>query len=336
MDTIARLIGDPILVVDGVVDGAGRVVTLNQPARELIGTAGPGAWADVFEVDSNFRALLSAASGSSDYVIGSVSVRTASGELRRFAAHVLMIERQPAQRFAIQLLPAHQSRFAELTRQVDELNSEIAFRQSVQAKLEETLRHNQTLFRELQHRVKNDLQMTLGLFSIAAREAADPAQRELFLRTESQLGAIVEAQRLMYVAGRSEGAPADQMLCAIANAASRIAGRPPHITCKAEPIIASNDVALPLALIANELLSNAIKHGSTEKEPEIELRLRTEEDQAVLEVADNGPGFTSGEASGRRASGLALVRGLCRQIGGRLDVSSGPGAVVSVSFPLAR
>jgi two-component sensor histidine kinase len=51
-----------------------------------------------------------------------------------------------------------------------------------------------------------------------------------------------------------------------------------------------------------------------------------------LKVEDDGPGFDLGEA-GRRSSGLGLVSGLARQLGGALKVERTPGACCSVHFP---
>jgi PAS domain S-box-containing protein len=127
MDQIARLIRDPVLVVDG----AGLVVELNRQARELIGQVAPTPCTNVFGVDSGYAALLSAASETSDYVIGSLSILTASGEMQRFSAHVLTIERGSQFRFAIRLVAMRESAFSILTQKMRELEqAEFRARQS--------------------------------------------------------------------------------------------------------------------------------------------------------------------------------------------------------------
>lgn len=328
VDPIARLIADPIVIVDA----SGAVLEMNLPARALAGVAGSVPSGHIFEQDERYSSLLASAYGVSGYVIGALDVLTASGETRRFAAHAVALERGDAPRFAIQLLLAKESQFEALTQQLTELNREVGLRRRAQAKLEEALTLNETLYRELQHRVKNHLQMMLGLFSAAAREAADPSHQALIRRMQSQLSAIVEAQRLMYVAEDQRGVSADVMLRNLAQVIPEAAGSKVRIECVIEPLVVSNDMAFPLALIANELLLNAIKHGATAPEPKIEMRLRALGSEARLEVRDNGAGLPPA-TSERRSSGLGLVRGLCRQMGARLDLGGEPGASVAITFP---
>ena len=98
--------------------------------------------------------------------------------------------------------------------------------------------------------------------------------------------------------------------------------------------MAPNDLAFPLALIANELLTNAVKYADGPNAA-VSLSFVRIGDEAVLTVRDNGPGFAP-SASGPSSSGLGLVRGLCRQIGGQFTLQSDAGAVAIVSFPLAE
>lgn len=327
MDPIARLIADPLIVIDAT----GAVLEMNALARILTGLAPPTAPGRLFTLDDGYYTLLANASGTSGRVIGALGVRLASGETRRVSAHAVALERGDAPRFAIHLLLAEESQFGALTQQVKDLNREVGLRRRAQARLEEALALNGTLYRELQHRVKNHLQMMLGLFSSAAREATDPNHQALIRRMQSQLSAIVEAQRLMYLADEQRGVSADVMLRSLAEVIPKAAGSRVAINCETVPLVVSNDMAFPLALIANELLLNAIKHGATAPAPRIEMRLRMVGPEAQLEVRDNGPGLPA-TAPERRSSGLGLVRGLCRQMGARLDVVAAPGAAMTITF----
>jgi len=331
MDPIARLIADPLIVVDA----SGSVLEMNPHARALTGFDAPVGVNRIFEPDEPYLRLLADASGTSGFVIGAVRVRNASGEAQPFTAHALALTRGETPRFAIQLLLAKDSQFRALTEQVTALNSEIGLRRRAQAQLEEALAANQTLYQELQHRLKNHLQMVLGLFSAAARETADPSHQALIRRMKSQLSAIVEAQRLMYRAGEQRGVSADVMLRQLAELIPEAAGSDIMIECMTEPVLISNDVAFPLALIANELMLNAIKHGSTAPEPKLEMHIVGLGREARLAIRDNGPGLPPA-TSERRSSGLGLVRGLCRQIGARLETEGSQGTSIAITFPTAE
>lgn len=331
VDPVARLIADPLVVLDA----SGSVLEMNPAARELTGLSAPVDSARVFVRNDRYATLLSNASGTSSRVIGSIDVRLASGETRRFSSHAVVLERGEAVRFAVQLLLAKEGQFSALTRRVDELNHEVALRRSAQARLEEALALNETLYRELHHRVKNHLQMVLGLFSAAAREAPDAAHQALIRKMQSQLSAIVEAQRLMYLAEDHRGVTADVMLRTLADVVPKAAGSEIKIECVTEPLLVPNDMAFPLALAANELLLNAVKHGATAPTPQIQMRLCSMGSEARLEIRDNGAGLPS-QIPERRSSGLGLVRGLCRQLGARLDISGEHGASVMITFPTCQ
>ena len=100
--------------------------------------------------------------------------------------------------------------------------------------------------------------------------------------------------------------------------------------CTSEKL--SNDTAMPLALILNELLANAAKYGVNDAgEGMIRVRLTKSGDSFQLDVEDDGPGFDLEEAR-RRSSGLGLVSGLARQLGGGLHVERASGARCRVQF----
>src|SRR5262249_16365124 len=85
----------------------------------------------------------------------------------------------------------------------------------------------------------------------------------------------------------------------------------------------SNDTAAPLALILNELLTNAVKHGLKGEEGVIRVGIAHHADQFTLYVEDEGEGFDFA-AGGRRSSGPSLVQALARQLKGRLEVTRSP------------
>jgi two-component sensor histidine kinase len=102
------------------------------------------------------------------------------------------------------------------------------------------------------------------------------------------------------------------------------------------------DVELPikqgmsLAVLINELVNNAVKHGGQQ----IELRLAAAADRVMLDVCDDGPGFTTEFHPGIAAHfGLELVETIGRlDLGGTTTYENRPegGARVRVSFPLPQ
>jgi PAS domain S-box-containing protein len=191
------------------------------------------------------------------------------------------------------------------------------------------------LLDELNHRVKNNMQMLCGLLETAQREASPEAQA--VLRDASQrVAAMAAAQHVLYNSSAATTFKASEFLHAVGKSAQQAFGK--DITVKIEQASGylSNDVSMPLALILNELLTNAAKHGVNGRgEGTITVGLREADKEMVLWVEDDGRGFEY-EPNGRRSSGLGLVSGLTRQLRGTLEVERGSGARCIVRFPATR
>ena len=93
--------------------------------------------------------------------------------------------------------------------------------------------------------------------------------------------------------------------------------------------------AMPLALILNELLANAVKHGIKDRLLDgVRVSLTNNDGRLALSVEDDGEGFDLEEIR-KTASGLQLVLGLARQLQGTLSVSKNPSRAC-LDFPVAR
>jgi two-component sensor histidine kinase len=104
------------------------------------------------------------------------------------------------------------------------------------------------------------------------------------------------------------------------------------IDYEGDAIQLSNDAAMPLALIANELLTNAVKYGLNERGAgTVRVRLRREDDSFLFYVEDDGPGFDL-QSVQQRSSGLRLVQALARQLGGKFEVARTPATRCSLRF----
>jgi len=195
----------------------------------------------------------------------------------------------------------------------------------------ENEKNQEIMLNELNHRVKNNMQMMSALLKGAEREAASPEGRLALADAGHRIAAMVTAQQVLYEAGRGASFDVRAFFATLCERTGQFAGRDLQIACDAASADLPNDAAIPLALIVNELLTNAAQHGMAGRAGGI-VRLAfapAEGGGHVLSVEDEGPGFVF--APGRkRSSGLGLVSGLARQLGGRLEVVPGPGGRVRV------
>lgn len=94
-----------------------------------------------------------------------------------------------------------------------------------------------------------------------------------------------------------------------------------------------------LALAANELITNALKHGVRSRDAgRIEIQVTEGEQEVRLEVRDNGVGVPAGpERGGRRGVGLDIVAALVQtDLRGEFQLRNEGGAVASIRFPKPR
>jgi two-component sensor histidine kinase len=228
-------------------------------------------------------------------------------------------------------------RFSALTRKIRELNEEIMARRRTQALLEQALGERDLLLRELHHRVKNNIHMLSGMLSAARREAAAPQAAAALEEASRRLAAVGAVHQMLYQGSDLRGVRGEEFVAKVATMVADASGAGGRLLVEAEPAEIGNDAAVPLALVLNELVANAVKHGiRTDAAPgAIRVGLSAARDGEVeLWVEDEGPGFEPAAGVARRASGLGLVRGLMRQLGGTFSVERGRtgGARCAVRF----
>ncbi|MDI6402970.1 sensor histidine kinase, partial [Balneolaceae bacterium ANBcel3] len=94
--------------------------------------------------------------------------------------------------------------------------------------------------------------------------------------------------------------------------------------------------AIPIGLIINELLSNVYKHAFKGRESGnlyLTMKEKESKDGCLIEVKDDGVGISSDALKEEPSSlGFTIVRGLCEQIGGKLNISSENGTCVTIDI----
>jgi PAS domain S-box-containing protein len=191
------------------------------------------------------------------------------------------------------------------------------------------------LLDELNHRTKNNMQMLQSLLFSAARTAHSEEARKVLNEASARIAAMAAAQRVLY--GRSDASrfEAEEFLPAVCETIRQLLPPEARIECGAAHGVLSNDVAMPLALILNELLTNAVKHGIKDHATQgVRVSLTDRDGSLALCVEDDGEGFDLEEVR-KTSSGLQLVLGLARQLRGTLYVTKNPSRAC-LDFPAAK
>ena len=207
------------------------------------------------------------------------------------------------------------------------------------AEFESRIRDKDLLLNELQHRVKNNLQMITALIRMESRRIPADAHADRFDR----LAGRVEALSLLYRSLSEEGSGGDIIdlgvyLSQIASAVMRAhAGEGIHLDMQVDTWPVSINVAMPTGLVVNELLTNALKHAFVGREGgTITLHSLVDETGCRVLVGDDGIGLAKDVQWPKAGKlGAMIVQSLRQNAKANIDVQSEPGKGLQVTIIFA-
>ncbi len=231
-------------------------------------------------------------------------------------------------------------------------NVDVTDQKQMEEDLRRAVERNETLLRELQHRVKNNLAIVTGLLSIAEFDVSDPRAREVLSDAQRRVHTIKRIYEKLYQRGEVERTDLkpylQDLVDSIQESMADVDDVRIRLDTDLESVVTGIQTTVSVGLVANELITNAYKHAFSAAEIthgtiRVELR-RVREGNLRLVVADDGagiPGTTSdlpGEGIGHQ-----LIKALVDQLEGSLQVTkslSSPqpdsdhaGTTVVVEFP---
>ena len=213
-----------------------------------------------------------------------------------------------------------------------------AHAQAQSDELAQQIRDKDTLLREIQHRVRNNLQMITALVRFQARNAPSGAATAPF----DQLAGRIESLQLLYQLlsedGHGNEIDLGVYLSQIASAVMRAhAVEGIRLDMKVDSYPVSINVAMPAGLVVNELLTNALKYAFDGRDGgTITLHSLADDQGCRVIVADDGVGLPDGVEWPKPGKlGALIVKSLRENAKATLEVVSRPGAGtrVTIVFP---
>ncbi|CAO3448497.1 sensor histidine kinase [Azospirillum largimobile] len=221
------------------------------------------------------------------------------------------------------------------------------------------------LMREVNHRIKNSLQVVSSLLGLQGQAVGDPRLSGHLLEAGRRVQAIADIHRLLYRVDDVHFIPFHDYLtelCRELERSARSEGGDWRLDLAVEPVEVPTDHAVPLGLLANELVMNAIKHayrplavavsaaagaagdGNGDGRPDgsgrdaanvISVSLRSGGDALRLIVGDRGVGLPPDFDWRRsRSLGMRLIHTLSKQLGATLTVeNTSPGVQFTIHLP---
>ncbi len=208
---------------------------------------------------------------------------------------------------------------------------------SMEAALRELVGQKSTLLREVNHRVKNSLQLVSSLLTLQTLSLPNDDARTQFQDARSRIEAIARVHNRLYQAEQFQTIEFGTYLNELCEDLARASGGDSlcGVTVRSDLVDLPIDQAAPLGLIANELITNAIKHRGDEP-ARVAVAFRREAGGLALTVTDQGPGLPAQfDIRKGRSLGMRLITSLCGQIRATVVIVPKPqGTEFRIELPL--
>ena len=205
-------------------------------------------------------------------------------------------------------------------------------RRDYEVRLAQTAVEREVLLKELHHRVKNNMQVMMGLLWLQAENIDEPKYRQLFQENIDRLQAMAIVHENLYKVDDFEEIDMHNYLLMLSNNLRKATKQQFECRCDALPLDMKS--ALGIGLIVNECVTNAIKHAYDREEGgTISITLeQNEEGRYQLSVEDHGKGFAKGEQIDE-GMGMMLIADMVKSLeNGEYSVVSDHGVKVTVTF----
>lgn len=191
------------------------------------------------------------------------------------------------------------------------------------------------LLAEVNHRVKNSLQLVVSALSLQSRRLSDPATKAAFGQAITRVKAITSVHERLYKSGNPLVVDMKAYLEGLADDLAGTSEMRSRMIVTADDFTMRTERAIPIAIIVNELVTNSLKYAYPMDRPgPIILSLQRKDDGMLeLTVADKGVGMLTKEAAGG-GLGTKLVATMATQLDAVIDTRvSDSGYAVTLVFP---
>jgi two-component sensor histidine kinase len=202
--------------------------------------------------------------------------------------------------------------FVELT-ELRELNEKHEL-EKAKAVLETQVRQKDLLLKEVNHRVKNSLQIVSSILDLQAPFVKGTGAADAMRETAAQVLAIAAVHERLYTGDDPTVVRLDTFLSDLCHDIGRAHGCVDGIETDLERIKVPTDMAIPLALIVNELVTNAMKHGALP----CRITLRGET-RGILKLAISDKGRGRIHQQSQPGLGTQILDGLAEQLGASIE-----------------
>ncbi len=203
--------------------------------------------------------------------------------------------------------------------------------------LEEVLKEKEVLLYEVNHRVKNSLQLVSSILLLEGSKISESEARLAVMEARDKVDLVARLHQLLYASGTHDRVDLKAALQDIVNHLMLSAGRDDvSVECSfSGDLFIDLRKASPLVLIVNEIITNSLKYGLSSKHPKLTVSANSACDEMTLVIGDNGPGISATTTDKKPSMGVNIVKGLSHQIRATLVIQSdGSGTAYILTVPI--
>lgn len=193
-----------------------------------------------------------------------------------------------------------------------------------QAALAEALQAKNVLLHEVNHRIKNSLQLVNSILLLEASKLVDQQARSAIMIARNKVELIAKVHQRLYKTGMHDRLDLKSYFEETIHDIIKSAGRDDVILemSFSGNLVVSFQQASPLALATNEIVTNSLKYGLNSSLPKLVISATHTDNKLTLSIHDNGPGLSAKTSAMKSGFGTQIVEGLVSQMRGRVDVTS--------------
>ncbi len=203
--------------------------------------------------------------------------------------------------------------------------------------IEKALEEKEYLFKEIHHRVKNNLQIVSSLLYLQSQHIADGSALEALREGRSRVQSMALIHQNLYQEDNLSGVDVKTYFGKLAKSlfdSYKVQQERIQLHTEIEALNLDVDTLIPLALILNELLSNALKYAfPDDRKGNLTVKIGLQDENLLLRVADDGIGLPANfDKRQHQSLGYELIRLFAQKLNARLDIVSDGGTEVTLKI----
>lgn len=205
---------------------------------------------------------------------------------------------------------------------------DITERLKIEHQLKRGMEEKQAILRELQHRVKNTFALINSIISLEINRTGKKEIRAPLESLKARILSISRVYDMLTPGERYQEIELDRFLSDVSQSIFKgYAAAGIELELELQPVNIEVKKAIPLGLIATEIITNALKYAfGNRKKGEIRVKLEKLDDRLALEISDNGAGLAEDFfASPSSGLGQEIIKALAEQLEAELEIKSRPG-----------